>query len=47
MIETNMSVMDVPMAAGLNSDSLFLRHFKTRYGEPLYGQRGRNRARDL
>ena len=44
LIETNMSVMEVSMAAGFNSDNLFSRHFKARYGETPYGHRGRNRA---
>lgn len=41
LMETNMSVMEVSMAAGFNSDNVFSRHFKTRYGETPYGHRGR------
>ena len=45
LMETNMSVMQVSMAAGFNSDNVFSRHFKARYGETPYGHRGRNNTK--
>jgi len=41
LMETNLSVMEIAMAAGFNSNNVFSRHYKQRYGEPPYGQRGR------
>jgi AraC family transcriptional regulator, carnitine catabolism transcriptional activator len=46
LMETNMTVMEVSMAAGFNSDNVFSRHFKARYNETPYRHRGRNSARD-
>ncbi|MEP3944567.1 GlxA family transcriptional regulator [Ascidiaceihabitans sp.] len=43
LMETDLSVMEVAMAAGFNSDSVFSRHFKSRYGETPYGHRGRTK----
>ena len=45
LVETNLSVMEVSMAAGFNSDNVFSRHFKARYGETPYGHRGRIRTK--
>lgn len=45
LMETNMSVMEVSMAAGFNSDNVFSRHFKVRYGETPYGHRGRSKGK--
>lgn len=46
LMETNLSVMEVAMAAGFNSNSIFSRHYKERYGETPYGHRGRLRTPD-
>ena len=46
LMETNMSVTEVAMAAGFNSDNVFSRHFKARYSETPYGHRGRNKAKN-
>ena len=43
LMETDMSVTDVAIAAGFNATGLFSRHFKTRYGETPHGHRGRTR----
>lgn len=43
LMETDLSVMDVSVAAGFNSSSVFSRHFKERYGETPFGHRGRNK----
>ncbi len=45
LMETNLGVMDVAIAAGFNSSSVFSRHFKERYGETPYGHRGRNKSK--
>lgn len=45
LMETNMTVMEVAMAAGFNSDNVFSRQFKQRYGETPYGHRGRIKAK--
>lgn len=45
LMETNMSVMEASMATGFNSDSVFSRHFKARYGETPFGHRGRNKSK--
>jgi len=44
LMETNMSVMEVAMAAGFSSDHVLSRHFKKRYSETPYGHRGRIRS---
>jgi transcriptional regulator GlxA family with amidase domain len=41
LMETDMSVMEVAMAAGFNSANVFSRHFKARYGDTPYGARGK------
>lgn len=41
LTETNLSVMEVTMASGFNSNNVFSRHYKERYGETPYGHRGR------
>lgn len=41
LMETNLSVMEIAMAAGFNSNNVFSRHYKERYGETPYGHRGR------
>ncbi len=45
LMETNLSVMEVSIAAGFNSDGVFSRHFKARYGESPYGHRGRSKSK--
>jgi len=44
LMETNLSVMEIAMAAGFNSRNVFSRHYKERYGETPYGHRGRIRG---
>lgn len=39
LMETNLSVMEVAMAAGFNSNAVFTRHYKNRYGESPFGDR--------
>ncbi|WP_425038672.1 GlxA family transcriptional regulator [Primorskyibacter sp. S187A] len=46
LTETNLSVMEIAVAAGFNSNNVFSRHYKARYGETPYGHRGRLKARD-
>lgn len=46
LMETDLSVMQVAMASGFNSDAVFSRHFRARYGETPYGHRGRIKAKD-
>jgi|TARA_R110002072_G_scaffold178338_1_gene334379 transcriptional regulator GlxA family with amidase domain len=46
LMETNLSVMEIAMAAGFNSSNLFSRHYKERYGETPYGHRGRLKGAD-
>ena len=41
LTETNLSVMEIAMASGFNSDNVFSRRYKERYGETPYGHRGR------
>ncbi|KQI72995.1 transcriptional regulator [Loktanella sp. 5RATIMAR09] len=42
LMETDLSVSEVAMAAGFNSNNIFTRHFKARFGESPYGHRGRS-----
>ena len=44
LMETDLSVMEVSMAARFNSDDVFSRQFKARYGETPFGHRGRART---
>jgi transcriptional regulator GlxA family with amidase domain len=44
LMETDMSVTEVAVAAGFNSTGVFSRHFKARFGETPYGHRGRNKG---
>ncbi|WP_281859132.1 GlxA family transcriptional regulator [Litoreibacter halocynthiae] len=46
LMETNLSVMEVAIAAGFNSGSVFSRHYKARYGETPYGDQVRTRIKD-
>ncbi|MDF3416099.1 GlxA family transcriptional regulator [Sulfitobacter sp. M57] len=43
LMETDLSVEEIAVAAGFNARSLFSRHYKERYGETPYGHRGRIR----
>lgn len=45
LMETNLSVMEVAMAAGFNSNGVFSRHYKDRYGESPYGDRGKTASK--
>jgi transcriptional regulator GlxA family with amidase domain len=45
LMETDLSVMQIAMATGFNSDAVFSRHFRARYGETPYGHRGRIKAK--
>ena len=45
LMETDLSVMEVAMAAGFNSNGVFSRHYKERYGETPYGDRGRTNTK--
>jgi len=45
LMETDLSVMQVAMASGFSSSGLFARHFRERYGETPYGQRGRSKSK--
>ncbi|MGB0798182.1 MAG: GlxA family transcriptional regulator [Planktomarina sp.] len=40
LMETNLTVLEVAMAAGFNSNGVFSRHYKDRFGESPYGDRG-------
>ena len=44
LMETDLTVLEVAMAAGFNSNGVFSRHFKTRYGETPYGHRGHKKS---
>jgi transcriptional regulator GlxA family with amidase domain len=46
LMETNLSVMEIAMAAGFNSNNVFSRHYKERYGETPYGHGSRIRGED-
>ncbi|WP_281982834.1 GlxA family transcriptional regulator [Thalassorhabdomicrobium marinisediminis] len=39
LMETDLKVSEVAMAAGFNSNNVFTRHFKARFGESPYGHR--------
>jgi len=41
LMETNLSVMEVAMATGFNSNAVFTRHYKNRYGESPFGDRAK------
>ena len=43
LMETNLSVTEVAIAAGFSSTVVFTRSFKERYGTPPSGHRGRNK----
>ena len=43
-METDLSVMQVAMASGFNSDAVFSRHFRLRFDETPYGTRRKKRA---
>jgi transcriptional regulator GlxA family with amidase domain len=47
LMETDLSVMQVAMAAGFNSNSVFTRHYKERYGETPLGHRGRAKTKPV
>lgn len=44
LMETDLSVMQVAMASGFNSDAVFSRHFRLRFDETPYGTRRKKRA---
>lgn len=44
LMETDLSVMQVTMATGFNSNSVFTRHYKDRYGETPLGHRSRTKT---
>jgi len=39
LMETDLSVIEIAMATGFNSNGVFSRHYKERYGESPYGNR--------
>ena len=41
LMETNLSVIEIAMATGFNSNAVFSRHYKERYGETPRGHRRR------
>lgn len=45
LVETDMSLIDVAMATGFNTQTVFSRHFKRRFGVSPAGQRGMSRGR--
>lgn len=44
LMDTNMSVLEVAIASGFNSNGVFSRHYKERYNETPFGHRGRIRG---
>lgn len=40
LMETDLSVMEISMAVGFNSNGIFSRHYKARFGVSPYGHRG-------
>lgn len=46
LMETNLSVMEVAMATGFNSNNVFSRNYKERFGESPFGDRGKARPRE-
>lgn len=46
LMETNLTVLEVAMAAGFNSNGVFSRHYKDRYGKSPYGDRGKARPKE-
>lgn len=45
LMETNLTIIEVAMAAGFNSNGVFSRHYKNRFGESPYGNRGKAHAK--
>ncbi len=46
LMETNLTIIEVAMAAGFNSSGVFSRHYKDRFGESPYGDRGKAHAKE-
>ena len=46
LMETDLSVIEVAIATGFNSNGVFSRHYKDRFGESPYGDRSRAHAKE-